>query len=227
MAVRRGRLVRLAVHQHMAFLVAGLVTVALSLEAPGLSNVSSLAWHVSGHALLVLVAPPLLLLGIPRALAWDAIPTPRRARAVRMLTHPVFAAITSEVVVLGLHVPSFYTPLQHSVGWHTLEHLLLLVMGLLFWWPVVEPLPVWSRYGWVWKIVYLFISRIPMLLLGVVLLFSHSLLYQRDAFLGRAVSDGIREQQLTGAMIVLATTVVLAVALGAIVIPRLARASGE
>jgi putative membrane protein len=223
-AARRVPLVRDDVARSLAYLATGTVTAGVALVAPVLVG-SSLAPHVTIHALIGLIAPPFFLLALPRQLAWDIVPTSRRKRLVRALTHPIVAALLFETFLLVAHTSGPYVWLTATAPAHVVEHLLLLGLGMLFWWPVVEPLPVWGSYGWLWKVVYLFVSRVPLFALGIALLFPQHLLFSLAVF-----SSGlppVLEQQLAGGIVVIVSNLVLFVALAYIVLPRLAAAARE
>jgi len=213
--------------RYVAALAGGVLTAAAGLLWPELLGATALASHLGAHAVLGLVAPPLLLMGIPRKLAWEFVPTRRRARLVRLLTNPIVAAVLFETFLLVTHTPYFYALVVEHTAAHIAEHALLLGLGLLFWWPVVEPLPVWGQYGWLWKIAYLFFSRMPIFGLGIALLFATTVLYSPEMIQAGNGLSPVREQQLAGAVLVFITNIVLFVALTVIVLPRLTAAARE
>jgi putative membrane protein len=116
----------------------GVVLVAVPLNSP-LETLSAhylLLMHLFQNALIADWGPPLLILGMT--------PTMRRlltqagGRPFQRLTRPVIALPAWLVVWYGVHLPPFYDWALRD-GWPlNLEHLLLIVAGLLFWWPVFE-----------------------------------------------------------------------------------------
>jgi putative membrane protein len=129
---------------------AGLIVVALALDSPVDAYADRLFWaHMTQHVLLMMVAPPLLLLGRP----WPRLirPFPRRLRlplarsvlagttlgpgraAARQLASPLPSLVLFNVTLLAWHLPALYDlTLQDGVV-HDLEHLLFFGTALLFW----------------------------------------------------------------------------------------------
>jgi putative membrane protein len=131
--------------QSAAF-VAGLI-VLLAALAPPLDRMSgeSLTAHMIQHALLIALAPPLLLAGRPEAVVLWAMPaSARRAfarsrawgwlrRRLGWTLRPGPAAILHGAVLWIWHAPAaFQAALQHP-ALHVLEHATFVGTALLFW----------------------------------------------------------------------------------------------
>lgn len=226
-AFRQGRLPGLQPRPYVVSLATGWVLLAVGLLCPLAFRSESFAPHVTAHTILALAAPPFFLMAIPRALAWDLVPTQRSKRWVRSLTNPYLAGVGFESFIMLTHMPGMYDALTMHVVAHALLHLSLFLLGILYWWPVVEPLPVWGTYGWLWKVVYLFLSRVPLFALGIALALTSSLVYEPAVFSWRVTPSPVLEQQVAGAVFIAITNVVLLVAITAVVLPRLAQMSQE
>lgn len=226
-ALRRGRLPGARLRPYVASLATGWLLLAAGLLCPTLLRSESFAPHVTAHTIAALAAPPFFLLAIPRPLAWDLVPTSRLKRWVRALTNPYMAGVTFESYIMLTHMPGMYDLLTGNVVAHSWLHVSLFVLGILYWWPVVEPLPVWGTYGWLWKVVYLFLSRIPLFSLGIALALTSTLVYEPPVFSWRATSTPLLEQQVAGAVFIGITNAVLLVAITAVVLPRLTELSQE
>jgi cytochrome c oxidase assembly factor CtaG len=168
----------------------GLLALFAALISPldGLSEQLFYA-HMLQHLLLMLVAPPLLLLGLPPvALAW-AMPG-RWGRSLaqwwhrqtglqalwRLITEPVSAWIIFAIVVWLWHLPGLYQAALRDPVVHALEHACFLGSALLFWWV----LPLHGRehrmsYGA--GVLYVFTTALHSSILGVLLTFSTSVWY--------------------------------------------------
>ncbi|HTQ96154.1 MAG TPA: cytochrome c oxidase assembly protein [Candidatus Acidoferrum sp.] len=151
---------------------------------------ASLTVHMVQHILLMLVAPPLILLGAPNLPLLHGLPE-RFVRSAlgpllrlssiqalgKFLAHPLVCWILAAVVLIAWHVPSAFELALGSEFWHDLEHMCFLSTSLLFWWPVVEPFPSeahWPR----WTIpLYLFLGMFPSGALGAFLAFCDRVLY--------------------------------------------------
>ncbi len=129
--------------------------------------------HMLQHLILIMVGPPLMLIGTP---GWLIEPLLRNRIVLRLgkaLTHPVVAFTLLNVDVWLWHAPSLYDATLFNQNLHILEHLSYILFGLLFWWPLFSPvkegLPRLSIGG---QILYLFFGSMPMMLLGAGLTFT-------------------------------------------------------
>jgi cytochrome c oxidase assembly factor CtaG len=131
--------------------------------------------HMSQHLLLALVAPPLLLLGAP---AWWARRLLRRGGSHPGTGLAVFAFLASALFNANVwiwHAPPLYQAMLRSEPLHHLSNLLYVVTGLLFWWPLLSPLHAQGQLYLGGKLLYLFLSDMPMMLLGAGLTFARPL----------------------------------------------------
>jgi cytochrome c oxidase assembly factor CtaG len=160
-----------------AFL-AGLGLAALALLVPmdvlGMNAVFTV--HMAQHLLLSLAVPPLLIIGMPAELFRALFSHPWSKRALRWLTRPFVAAALFNGNIWLWHAPALLFLMMAQPGLHLLANVLYIATGLLFWWLLLSPLegkdgPL-SLGG---KLVYLFFSDMPMMLLGAGLTFSQPL----------------------------------------------------
>ena len=128
----------------------GLVTLALAVDSPVDAYATTLFWvHMVQHILLMMVAPPLLLLGRP----WPRIVRPfpvgvRRPvaravlvgeplspirRAAQWLASPWPAFAFFGGMLLVWHLPALYDLTLRDALVHDLEHALFFSSALLFW----------------------------------------------------------------------------------------------
>lgn len=102
--------------------------------------------HVVQHLLLMMVAPPLLVLGRPLVVAMQSAPRPVRARTaralgsapVRLLTHPVvsWTLYFSSMAVMLTDRSVYHYLVTHDLQ-HEASHLWLIITGLLYWEPLL------------------------------------------------------------------------------------------
>lgn len=116
--------------------------------------------HMLQFLLLVMAASPLLLAGVPAA-AWDRLAQRRKTLAVlRPITHPLVAAVVFNLIILVTHLPKSVDALMYSqLGSFGLD-LAWLAGGLIFWWPLLAPVPARPRFVPPLQIGYLFVSTI-------------------------------------------------------------------
>jgi putative membrane protein len=119
-------------------ILSGLIALQSPIDRGGDQYLLSL--HMVQHLLLMMVAPPLCLLGIagmrppPRRIA-------RRWRAVwTFVTRPWPATFIFNAVLLVWHNPVWYDATLTTEWLHILEHLTFIGVGVILWWPIVDPL---------------------------------------------------------------------------------------
>ena len=137
----------------------------------------ALSAHMAQHLLLILAAPPLLLIGTPDWLLRPALRVPRVAPTGWLLTRPAVAFSLAASVLIIWHLPAFYGAALESEGLHILEHLTLFGTALLAWWPVTGPLPEWPRPSAPAQLLYLFLSTVPMTAAAAPITLADGVLY--------------------------------------------------
>jgi cytochrome c oxidase assembly factor CtaG len=125
---------------------------------------ASLRAHMLQHLALMLVAAPLLVLGVPRHGALRALPR-FGARAALALGHPLVGLSAFAAAELGTHFTPLYDLAARNVAAHVAEHALLLGGGMLFWWAVLGPTTSLSA-----RVLLLLFAMPVHALVGVVLL---------------------------------------------------------
>jgi cytochrome c oxidase assembly factor CtaG len=171
--------------------VSGIATLEIALASPiDTFDPFLLTSHMLQHMILMMVVPPLILLGDPaipllhgmplwasRDVLGPVLSWPPIQRLGRRLTHPATAWLLMAIAMLGWHVPAAYEFALRSPGWHEIEHACFLVVSVLFWWPVVQPWP--SRPQWPrWTMpVYLLLADFVNSALSAFLAFSDRVLY--------------------------------------------------
>ena len=225
---------RYAVWRLIAF-QAGLLTLFLAVASP-LHPLAELLlqFHMIQHMLLMMVIPPLLLLGAPILPLLRGLPRPVLQHGLgplfastglqllgRFLTHPLVCLLAFTVSNVAWHVPGLYETALQSEFWHDVQHVCFLGTGLLFWWPVVQPWP--SRPRWpAWAMIpYLLFADIQNTALSAFLIFSERVLYPTYASVPRLWGISVLDDQaaagaimwVPGSMIFLVPVGVLAVRL--------------
>lgn len=157
---------------------AGAVTLYVALGSP--LDVGAdrylLTLHMVQHALLATVAPPLLLLGTPPEVLRRLVALPA-ARRLLALTVPGVAGAAFVVNMWGWHVPPLYEAALRELPLHITMHLSFIATGLLFWWPVLDPVPGRGRLSVAGKLVYLVATGFPMALLAALFLMMPTVIY--------------------------------------------------
>ncbi len=185
----------------VASFVAALVFLFVSLTRPlhDLSDYFLFSAHMVQHMLLMMVVPPLMLLGLP---AWLVRPLlrPRGIAAVtRFLTSPLIAFAIYNVVFVIWHVPFMYNAALEDHDIHIVQHLMFIATATMMWWPVVNPVPELARMPGPVQILYLFAIGLPASVVSAFIALSEDVVYP---FYGRAPRvfelSALEDQQLGG-----------------------------
>jgi len=169
----------------------GLLSLWIALASP-LDTFSGfvLTAHMLQHMMLMMLAPPLILLGAPvvplvrglpvfaaREFAGPFLNWRVANRVGDALTHPIVALLLMGTAMFAWHTPRFYELALASSSWHEVEHACFFLASLVFWWPVIQPWP--SRTRWPrWAVVpYLLVADLENTALSAILVFSDRLLY--------------------------------------------------
>ena len=115
--------------------------------------------HMTQHTLFSLVAPALILMGMPAWLLRAMLPG-RLMKMTRWVTRPFVALLLFNGVVIVTHWPVVVDASLRSEPLHFLVHLVLVFSSLVMWWPVVDPLPETKRLSEPAKMLYLFMQSI-------------------------------------------------------------------
>lgn len=206
----------------------GLATILVALvSAVDIYADSLLTVHMVQHLLLVMVAPPLLALGAPVTLVLRAATPGVRQRLILPVLHSrvlgVFASPFVAWLLFGItmwltHFSPFYDAALENPPLHILEHGVLLVSGMLFWWPLVAADPMPRRMGYAGRLAYLVLQMPVNAALGLAIYFAPTVLYSHYAALERSWGpDALADQQVGGLLMWTVGDLILLIALPAIV----------
>jgi putative copper resistance protein D len=189
--------------------LAGVAVIAIGVVSAVDGYAESLfTVHMVQHLLLSMVAPPLLALGAPVTLALRASSARIRRtvllpilhlRVVRAVSWPPVGWTLFAVVMWATHFSPLFNAALEDEALHSAEHLLYLVAGLLFWWPVIGADPIRWRLSPLGRMAYL-AAQMPLnTAVGLAIYFAPSILYPHYASLGRTWGpDPLTDQQLAG-----------------------------
>lgn len=175
--------------------LAGVAVLALALvSAVHIYAGSLFTVHMVQHLLLAMVAPPLLALGAPTTLTLRAAsPNVRRSvllpvlhsRPVRAISWPPVGWTFFAVVMWATHFSPLFNAALENQTLHSAEHVLYLLAGVLFWWPVVGADPIRWRLSPIGRMVYLAAQMPFNTAVGLAIYFAPTILYPHYALLGR------------------------------------------
>jgi len=112
--------------------------------------------HMVQHLMLIMIAPPLLIAGQPIILLLHASRNPLhtwakravRSRVVTFLTWPVLGFLAYAGAIAGAHLTGLADVIEHNEVVHNLEHGLFLLVGYLFFLPLLGREPIRWRLSY-------------------------------------------------------------------------------
>lgn len=191
---------------------AGLATVFLAVDSPlDAFDTFSLSAHMTQHLLLIMIAPPLILLSRPVLPLLRGLPKPfvkeglapfltwkPLRRFLAWLVSPVVAFLLFAVTMIGWHLPFFYELAISSPAWHRLEHACFFWANIVFWWHVIQPGPGKSKLPRWTAIPYLLAADIVNTAVSASLVFAGKLLYPSYAAVHTGSMTPLQDQSLAG-----------------------------
>ena len=206
---------RVARRWRSACFYAGLLVLAIALSSPLDRLSQQLFWaHMVQHVLLLMVAPPLIVLARPWVRLWRCLPLGTRrslARslaigermaplrsATRLLGSPLPAFVLFSVVLLAWHLPVLFEATLRSEALHACEHTLFFGSALIFWKQVIPSPPLHARLLASQRVLYAVGAMIVSWVLAVVLALAPHPLYDYYAHLARRPGgiSAMADQQL-------------------------------
>ncbi len=169
----------------LAFVVAGMGSFYFATSSGlGAYDTSLLSVHMVQHMILSMLSPLFLALGAPVTLMLRTLPAaPRRwllallhSRAAKVLT---FAPLTFLLFVISpwaLYFTSWYDAQLHSDYLHEMTHLHLVLVGALFFWPLVGIDPVPGRVAYPFRLLLIVLTLPFHAFLGVTIMSQETLI---------------------------------------------------
>jgi putative membrane protein len=165
---------------------AALAVLVIALSSPIDALSEKLFWaHMVQHVLLLVVAPPLMVVARPWVRLWRALPLGARRSlgrsvglgermapirwASRALGSPVPTFVLFSAVLLAWHLPAMFDATLRSVPLHALEHTLFFATALMFWKQVIDSPPLRASMASVQRVGYLVGAMVVTWGLAVVL----------------------------------------------------------
>ena len=166
--------------------------------------------HMVQHLLFTLVAPPLLIAGLPDWLLREILRPRAVSRVVRFLTRPLVALIVFNGVLLFSHWPAVVDASVRSEPLHFGLHVLIVASAFVMWWPVMSPLPEMPALPAPGQMLYLFLQSLAPTVPASFLTFGSTPLYPVYASFPRIWGiDALTDQLIAGLTMKLAGGLIL------------------
>jgi cytochrome c oxidase assembly factor CtaG len=199
------------------------VALAVAMTAFALATMSGLAAydtvllsvHMVQHMVLTMVVPLALALSAPVTLALRTLPrTPKRwllavlhSRVARVLSFPPLTLALYIVSPWALYYSGWYRASLESAYVHEMMHVHLVLVGALFFWPLMGVDPVPGRVGYPARMLLVVLTLPFHAFLGVTIMGQESLLggdwYPRlgEGPMGAWLPDPLDDQHLAGGIL--------------------------
>ena len=190
---------------------AGVIVLGVALLSPlAAHDTTDFPAHVVQHLLLAMVAPPLLALGAPVTLLLQAgsrvvqrrVTSVLRSRLVAVITYPGVAWVLFGGSLIGLYFTPLYAATLRHPWLHDLLHVHFVVVGMLFFWPVVGLDPGrWHLHHGA-RLLYVLVALPFHAIVGLALISSHAPLWHEYSLANQQAGGGA--MMLGGDLITLA-----------------------
>jgi cytochrome c oxidase assembly factor CtaG len=203
------------IFRHLLCFLSGEIALFVATASPlhELAEISLTA-HMIQHVLLMMIIPPLILLGAPHLVLLFGLPNAMLHSVLRpflgwqrlkklflVLLHPANCWIAFVATTLAWHTPVMFELALRSEFWHAVEHTCFLATAFLFWWPVVQPWPSRARWPRWAMIPYLFLADFQNTALSAFLIFCDRVVYPTYATAPRIFGmSALEDQAAAGAI---------------------------
>jgi putative membrane protein len=191
---------------------AGVLVIYIAAGSPmhDLSEQYLLSVHMTQHLLFTLVAPPLLIVGIPVWL-WQALLRDKLVmRVAKVLTNPLVAFGVFNSMIVLTHLPEVvdYSLTHH--WFHFFVHVALFGSAMMMWWPILSQVPELPQLAEPYQMAYLFVQSVLPAVIGGFIVFSRTPVYEFYAAAPRIWGiSAVEDQQIAAGLMKTITPVIL------------------
>ncbi|MDA0270223.1 MAG: cytochrome c oxidase assembly protein [Chloroflexi bacterium] len=192
----------------------GLVVLLLSVQSP-LDRLGEhhFSMHMVQHNVVMMLVPPLILLGAPTTPMLRGLPRWVRKRIVtptlrssvgrgawRVLTFPIVALGMFTLLQWLWHLmPGWYDAALNNNALHLFQHFSFFAISMIFWWNIIDPKPLRSRIPLGFRILYFYGAMIPKHILAAMITFSPEPLYETYTRVHLFLPwDALQDQEIAG-----------------------------
>ncbi|WP_226665890.1 cytochrome c oxidase assembly factor CtaG [Metabacillus litoralis] len=133
--------------------------------------------HMTQMAILYLVVPPLLILGIPNWLWEFILYRPVIKPVFTLLSKPIIALIFFNGVFSLYHVPLVFDFVKTDPLYHSIMTTIIFIGAMSMWWPLLNTLPGWKSITGIKKVGYIFADGVLLTPACALIIFATDPLY--------------------------------------------------
>src|SRR3954466_2105371 len=176
----------------LAAFAAGLLPLFVALESPvdTIGEERLFSVHMLQHLLLGDVGALLLVLGLDGRLLRPLLSL-HLAQGLRVLAQPLVALPLWAANFVLWHLPALFDAALRHDAIHALQHSLFVALGMLLWAALLEPLPGPAWFTASWKIPYVLVMWLVMLVLSQVFIWSSHPYYFRYDLTDQKAGGGV------------------------------------
>jgi putative membrane protein len=182
----------------------GILVIYICVGTP-LDDLADHYWfsaHMLQHLVLSMVAPPLLLMGLPGWMLRPLLLRPGIQPIAYVLTRPFVAFALFNLTLVAVHLPGAMTlELAHEHTIHLAAHSLLIGTGMLMWWPILGSVSEFPRLSQGLQLVYLFLQSVVPTILSAFVIFTGAVIYPAYANMPRIFGLSVVDDQRIGGVI--------------------------
>lgn len=211
---RRGD--RWPIARTLSFCLVGIGALVVATQSGlGRYDTTLISVHMVQHMLLSMIVPLGMALGAPVTLALRTLPArPRRwllavlhSRVAKVLTFPPLTLVVFVISPWALYFSGWYEASLRSDYVHQMMHLHLMLVGSMFFWPLVGIDPVPGRVGYPFRMIISVMTLPFHAFLGVTIMGSTRILggdwypSLRDGPMGSWLPSAAADQELAGGIL--------------------------
>jgi cytochrome c oxidase assembly factor CtaG len=181
----------------------------------GTYDTTLLSVHMVQHMILSMLVPMALALGAPVTLALRTLrPQPRRwllavlhSRVAKVLSFPPLTFLLYVISPWALYFSGWYDATLHSTYLHEVMHLHLVLVGCLFFWPIIGVDPVPGKVAYPFRMLLVVLTLPFHAFLGVTIMGETTLIggdwypNLHDGPMGSWLPDPLDDQHLAGGLL--------------------------
>ncbi|MDZ5470657.1 cytochrome c oxidase assembly factor CtaG [Bacillus sp. 31A1R] len=133
--------------------------------------------HMTQMAILYLVIPPLLIVGIPQWVWRTVLSKPVIKRVFNFLTMPLIALILFNGVFSIYHIPDVFDVIKVDMWLHAIYTSLIFILAICMWWPLVNTLEEYQTLSGLKKVGYIFADGILLTPACALIIFADTPMY--------------------------------------------------
>jgi len=167
-----------ATPKHIIMFLSGITLLYICKGSPvDLLGHITFSAHMTQMALLYLVVPPLLIIGLPNWLLRVVFSNSVTLPIVKFLTKPLIALIVFNGLFSFYHIPLIFDVVKTNMLLHAFTTTVLFIAATLMWWPLINPLPEWEKLNGLKKVGYIFADGILLTPACALIIFANVPLY--------------------------------------------------